>query len=489
MHGITIDDASRNRIIEDKLARSQLNFQKFEHCLCIPQSASRGILLGRMTATGKKHKSKVGNRALVLPLRLAAVLTFSFFLFPFALSSRAHEPITTKVRFDKEVIRVFQRSCLGCHHTGSIAMSLATYEEARPWAKAIKEEVLEKRMPPWRAVKGYGEFRNAPALAQHDVDLLVNWVEGGAPKGDDKDLPPGPLFSIDWQLGKPDLILKPEGEFKIAADADEYRTFMLSPGVREDRWLSAVDLQPGNASVVHCATIYLLKDEASSRPDAPMMQIKKEESEAATPPADLRSATPLSNWMPGQKTVVMGDGVARLLPAGSRIAVRIHYHGSGEATTDLSTVGLYFAKTARKQVNELAFSSPEIIIPVSAEPYRIKLTLTTESNAEAIAIHPTVHPLIVSLQATAYRPDGSQEVLIWTRGYQFDWEPAYYFKRPVSLSKDTRVDVIAYFDNSDENQRNPNNPPKPLRWSELTAEPLCRLLIAPSDGSAGSVRR
>src|SRR5712692_336417 len=95
-------------------------------------------------------------------------------LLPFAFAS-AHEPITTKVRFNKELVRILQRNCLSCHHPGGIAMSLATYDEARPWAKAIKEEVLEKRMPPWRAVKGYGDFRNAPSLTQRDVDLIVNW--------------------------------------------------------------------------------------------------------------------------------------------------------------------------------------------------------------------------------------------------------------------------------------------------------------------------
>ena len=120
------------------------------------------------------------------------------------------------------------RNCLGCHQAGGIAMSLETYEEARPWAKAIKEEILEKRMPPWHAVKGYGEFLNAPSLTQHETDdIIVNWVEGGAPKGDDKDLPPGRLVKDDWTLGKPRLTLKPSGKAEVAADADEERTFVL----------------------------------------------------------------------------------------------------------------------------------------------------------------------------------------------------------------------------------------------------------------------
>ncbi|HWO02609.1 MAG TPA: cytochrome c, partial [Blastocatellia bacterium] len=179
-------------------------------------------------------------------LCVSALILIGLWFLPFAMGPAfAHEPITTKVRFNKEMIRILQRNCLGCHHAGGIAMSLATYDEARPWAKAIKEELLEKRMPPWHAVRGYGEFRNAPAITQRDIDLIVNWVEGGAPKGDDADLPAGPLYSDDWALGTPNLILKPQSEIQIAADADEYRSFSLATDLKVDRWLTAVDLRPG----------------------------------------------------------------------------------------------------------------------------------------------------------------------------------------------------------------------------------------------------
>jgi hypothetical protein len=441
-----------------------------------------------MKAKGKRKKEKIGPCVSVSSLLGARrlrrssfiVLTFAFCLLPFAFVS-AHEPITTKVRFNKEVVRVLQRSCLGCHRPGGIAMSLATYEEARPWAKAIKEELLERRMPPWHAVKGYGEFRNAPSLTQRDIDLIVNWVEGGAPKGDEKDLPATPLFSNDWQLGKPDLTLKPDIESKIAADADEYRDFVIPTRLREDRWLTAFDLLPGNASVVHCAALYLLKAEASADAPPAMIQVKSDESGSSSP-ASLRDAAVLGTWMPGQMTVGLADGVAQLLPASSRIAVRIHYKGSGEASKDLSSAGLYFAKApAQRQLQELAITNPEGLIPMGAELQNLKLSLTTQSDSEAIAIRPSVHPLLVSLQATAYRLDGSQEVLIWARGYQSDWEPTYYFKRPVALPKGTRVEVIAYFDNSEENQNNPNAA-KPVRWSELKRGPLCALLIANAGG-------
>lgn len=410
-----------------------------------------------------------------------SVVFFGFCLFPFVLSSSAHEPITTKVRFTKELVRVLQRSCLGCHHPGGIAFSLATYDEARPWAKAIKEEVLEKRMPPWHAVKGYGEFRNASVLTQRDVDLIVNWVEGGAPKGDDKDLPGGSLFSNDWQLGKPDLTLKPGNESEVAADADQHRTYALTTGLKEDCWLKAIDVMPGNAAVVHCATVYLLNTSEGAQTSAVMMPIKNEDSDGSM--ETLRNGTVLATWIPGQRVTAFDDDVAQLIPAGARLAVDIHYRGSGERTRDLSAVGLYLAKQPpRKQVNQISIGDINAPIPVTAQPQRVRLTFTAQHDTEAIAILPVSHPLVSSLQATAYRPDGSQEVLLWSVGYKWDWRPTYYFKRPVSLPKGTRVEVIAYIDNSDENQNNPNNPARTVSWFEVSNQPLCTILttVTPS---------
>jgi hypothetical protein len=379
----------------------------------------------------------------------------------FAASSSAHEPITTKVRFNKEVIRVLQKNCLVCHHTGGIAMSLATWEEARPWAKAIKEELLEKRMPPWRAVRGYGEFANAPAITQRDIDMIVNWVEGGAPKGDEKDLPAPPLYSNDWALGKPDLVIKPDAEAKVGAGADEYRAFTLDvpAGVRPERWLTALDLRPSNASVVHCATISVQQRES----EAPKL---------------------LSTWRPGQIPVALRAPAAQLLPAGSKLVLRVHYRGTEEAAADRSELGLYFSKApSPKSLQELIVTGRALVLPAGAARYRVSALITVESDLEAIALRPLVHPLMFSVQATAYRPDGTQEVLIWSRGYQFHWQDAYYFKRPVALPKGTRIEVIAYFDNSDDNRHNPNDPAKTLRWSELGGAPLFSVLAATRDST------
>src|SRR5262249_47559918 len=147
-----------------------------------------------------------------------------------------------------------------------------------------------------------------------------------------------------------------------------------------------------------------------------------------------------------------GDGVAQFLPAASSIGVFVHYRDSEKADKNTSAVGLYFSKTPpRKRIQRLEVTGSDAIIPVGAGPHPFKASLTLQNDTEAIAIRPRVDPLIVSQQATVYRPDGSQEVLIWTRGFQSDWEPTYYFKLPIPLPTGTRIEVIAYLDNSEDN--------------------------------------
>ena len=314
---------------------------------------------------------------------------------------RAHTPITTSILFNREVVRILKDNCLGCHRPGGIApMSLATYEDARPWAKAIKEELLERRMPPWPAVKGFGVFGNAPPLSQRDVDIIVNWVEGGAPRGDASLLPQGSLFASDWRLGAPDAVLLPEAAHDVAADADERVDFKLKLNAPE-HWLTGFDVRPGAAAVVHCAALYF-------------------------------DTSLLGTWVPGQKPTAWPSGVARRLPAGAALRLRIHYHGNGESTSDRSELGLYLSSQPPAR--------PLEAITLAASGMSTRL----EAGAEAIAIAPLADPRVLSVQATAYRPDGTSEVLVWTREPKSDWQQTYVFKKPVSLPRGTRVEVIAH---------------------------------------------
>jgi hypothetical protein len=290
-------------------------------------------------------------------------------------------------------------------------MSLASYEEARPWAKAIKEELLERRMPPWPAVRGFGEFRNAPRLSQRDVDAIVDWVEGGAPRGDAALLPAGPLLPPAWPLGTPDLVLAPDKGHDVAPDADERVDFVLSTRLRSETWLKAADLQPGDGSVVHCATFSV----------------------------DGAQAALLGTWVPGVRPVAL-DGMARRLPPQARLRVRVHYKGSGQPAVDKSSLGLYVAAARPpRELRELALTSS-----APSKGRSLRGTVRLAEAVEAIAVVPTADTRLASVQASLYRPDGTSEVLVWTRDARADWRPTYFFKKPVAIPKGSRVEAIAH---------------------------------------------
>jgi hypothetical protein len=412
------------------------------------------------------------HRAALLVIALCCGLIGVLFVPP---NGDAHEPITTQVMFNKEVIRILERNCLGCHAQGRIKadIPLTTYEEARPWAKAIKEEVLEKRMMPFQAVKGYGSFQHDYALPQRDVELLVSWIEGGAPRGELKDYPKGAIEKLtggrEWKLGQPDLILQPEKETRVAAEgADETRCFTLPTGLKADRYVSAIDFQPGNGAVVHSAWF------AVERTGQPRV-VKAARRINNHCPSNLES---LGQWVPGQSINRLPNGIASKLPAGSRIVLNVRYRKNGEAATDRSRIGLYFAKEpASRAVRHVMINAPATTLSPNAENQRVKASYTIAEPTEVVAIRPVLFPFAKSIEVTAYRPDGTVEVLIWAKEYRFDWQPAYFFKKPVALPKGARIEVTAYLDNSDNNRNNPNDPPVQVQF----AGALCELsLTAPA---------
>jgi hypothetical protein len=411
------------------------------------------------------------NRSHHLRIAIAASL-FAFFLFVSSppRTGSAHEPITTKVTFNKEVVRILERNCLACHAPGKIKsdIPLTTYEEARPWAKAIKEEVLEKRMAPFQAVKGYGSFVHDYRLLQRDVELLVSWIEGGAPRGEAKDYPKEEIDKLitgnEWELGAPDLILQPDRETRIAPEGDdETRCFVLPTNLKEDRWINAIDFQPGAGTVVYSASMFVVPPSGGRVPD-------KAGATSDCPP----NAEAIGHWAPGHRVSRLPNGAAIRLPANARVAARIRYRKNGQAGADRSSVGLYFAKDPPgKLVRSVTINAPATVIPANAESLRVKASYAINESTEAVAIRPLLFPFAKSIEVSAHRPDGSVEVLIWAKDYRFDWQPAYFFKKPVALPAGARVEVTAYLDNSEKNQNTPNNRAAETRF----AGALCELSL------------
>ncbi len=415
-----------------------------------------------------------------------SLVVFLLFALPILRTGSAHEPITTKVMFNKEVIRILERNCLACHAPNKIKsdIPLTTYEEARPWAKAIKEEVLEKRMAPFQAVKGYGSFVHDYALPKRDVELLISWIEGGAPRGEEKDYPKEEIEKLivgqEWRLGKPDLILQPDQDAKIAPKGDdETRCFALPSNLKEDRWINAIDFQPGAGAVVHSASLFVAPN--AGRPSAGKRPAKTGGAANNCP----SNAEPIGQWAPGQSTNRLPDDSAIKLPANARVVMKIRYRKNGEATADRSRVGLYFAKdSASKLLRNVTINAPATVVPANAESQRVRASYAINEPTDIVAIRPLLFPLAKSIEAVAHRPDGEVEVLILAKDYRFDWQPAYFFKKPIALPAGARVEVTAYLDNSENNRNNPNDPPVETRFDGA----LCELSLT-SAATAKQARR
>lgn len=361
----------------------------------------------------------------------------------------SHEPVTTKVRFNKEVIRIFRDHCVACHRPGSTTdISLDTYLNARPWAKAFKEEILERRMPPFQTARGFGNFENDYQLTQHEIDLIVSWVDGGTPKGEDKDLP-----STDAvELKTPDLLLSPKKTMSISAgEGDEYRCVSLPTNLKQTRSVSGIKFIPGNEAILHCASIGFGSDSDG-----------------------CDKAQTAYAWFPGEATSSLPSGVGRLLKVGNTVWLKLHFRKTKEEKEDRSSVGLFFSqRKVQKSLQTISLFANGIEVPANAQDFRIESSYTIDANAEAVAIRPLLFPFAKSVEVSAFRPDGSSEVLIWASDYRYDWQPEYRFKKEISLPRGTRIRTVAYLDNSNSNPNNPNSPARRVHFNT----PLCELSL------------
>src|SRR5262249_4296204 len=176
-----------------------------------------------------------------------------------AITSSSSAKSSAAPTFSRDVAPIFYKNCTSCHRAGEIApMSLLTYKEVRPWARAIREKVAGRQMPPWHADPKYGDWENDRRLSQKDVDTIVAWVDGGAQEGNTKDLPPVPKFAGGWQIGEPDQIFYMPTEFKVAAEgAVAYQYFSVPTNFKEDRYVQALEARAGNLSVVHHIVMYV----------------------------------------------------------------------------------------------------------------------------------------------------------------------------------------------------------------------------------------
>jgi len=388
--------------------------------------------------------------------------------------------------YAKDVARILQKNCQECHRKGQVGpFSLETYEQARKRADDIATVTEDRTMPPWKPTPGVGpKFKHDRSLSAADVATLAAWAAGGTPLGDPADLPPAPQFSDDWALGTPDLVIEPPADFAIPAEGgDVYRCFVVPTSLPKDMYISAIEYRPGNRRVVHHMLAYV---------DTSGQGRKRDEADPGLgyecfsgPGVEIHGD--LGGWAPGNEPSRLPDGVGRSLPKGADVIVQVHYHPNGKPETDRSRIGLHFARKPIKQVLHWGFAIP----PFDAEKDRPKLNLPAgNSNIEvkggwrvpvdlqAFAVTPHMHLLGRDIALSVTYPDKRTEELIKIDDWDFAWQNTYYFEKPVDLPKGSVVKLIAHFDNSSSNPRNPNKPPKAVSWGEATTDEMCIGFIA-----------
>ncbi len=364
-----------------------------------------------------------------------------------------------KVTYSREVARLIQKNCQECHRPGEAApFALTTYQDAAGWSAAIREEVDNRRMPPWHADPAHGQFRNARRLSDADRALFLAWIDQGCPEGDPADLPPPKKYVPGWHIGQPDVVFTMPEAVQIPAQAPKggipYKFILVSEPFAEDKWLRAVECRPGNASVVHHITAFLV-------PPGTDITNWKDKSDIDILLVSYADDCFLAGYGPGEDPLVLPPGQAKKIPKGARVCLELHYTATGTAATDRSCVGLVYAKEPPRHT-VLTGSAMHLLlmIPPGAANHQVEAIRKFDRPAKLLSLSPHMHLRGKSMTFHLVRPDGSKELLLSVPRYDFNWQTNYYLKEPIDIPRGSRIECVAAYDNS---AGNPNNP-DPSQW-------------------------
>jgi mono/diheme cytochrome c family protein len=386
------------------------------------------------------------------------------------LPSRTQTAAPVTPTFTKDVAPVLYKHCAGCHRSGDMApMSLLTYEEVRPWAKSIREKVATGQMPPWHAVAPHGMFANDRRLSEQEKDILIRWVDGGAPKGNPKDLPPAPKFSDGWEIGAPDVVISMPKEYEVPASGTiDYQYFEAPTNFTEDKWVQAIEVRPGVRSVVHHILVFCREPGATPQP--PAFVPVAPEMPAARPNAPPRPQprTLIATTAPGTNAMTFQPGRALRIRAGAVLQFQLHYTANGSGAKDRSSVGLVFAKQPpQEEIRTSAFVNHLLVLPPGESDKAVDSAIRFTEDTSIYALFPHTHLRGKSWEYRLVYPDGHTEVVLSVPKYDFNWQTYYVFTKPLTVPKGARLEATAHYDNSTANPWNPD-PKVEVRWGEQT---------------------
>ena len=413
---------------------------------------------------------------LMLPALAAALMSFPL--------TAASTPT-----FTKDVAPILYKNCATCHRTGDIGpMPLLTYQQARPWAASIREQVSTGQMPPWHSVDAHGTFSNDRRLSDADKDTLLRWAAGGAPPGDPKDLPALPKFTEGWEIGTPDVVLTMPKAFDVPAKGTvNYQFFQIPTNFTEDKWVQAIEVRPGARAVVHHILVFSRERGATPRKQ-PYMPVAfgpatnpstspatgSSNNDAPSGPARQRRGEPgemgtlIATTAPGTNAMVFAAGDAMRIHAGATLLLQVHYTANGTAASDQSSVGLIFAKQAPKQeVRSSSFVNAGLKLLPGADNQEVDSAIEFNQDSHITALFPHTHLRGKSWQYTMVYPDGRRQEILSVPKYDFNWQTYYIFTKPLAAPKGSRIEAVAHYDNSANNKWNPD-PTVEVHWGQQT---------------------
>jgi peroxiredoxin len=362
-----------------------------------------------------------------------------------------------EVTYTKHIAPILQQRCVGCHQPGEVApFSLTSYDDAAGWAPTMRRVIKQERMPPWHADAKPGQFRNDTRMPEEERQLLYRWIDGGAPEGDPKDLPRPIERAEGWRIPKPDVVLSMPRPFKVPATGTVvYQYFVVDTGFTEDKWVRAAEIRPGNRAVVHHTIVHV------QPPDGP----------------PVMNNGLASHWLaaqaPGSHPTLLADGLAKRIPAGSRLLFQMHYTPNGVETEDRTCIALTFAdpKSVKKEVITEMAANNRFAIPPNAPKHVVEADYPVREDSLLLQFMPHTHLRGSYFRYEAHYPDGRQETLLDVPRYDFNWQNTYILAEPKTLPKGTRIHCVAHYNNSKSNYSNPD-PSQTVRWGDQTWEEM-----------------
>ena len=378
--------------------------------------------------------------------------------------------------FYKDVAPILQNHCQSCHRPGQIGpMSLLTYAQARAKANAIAQMVRSRKMPPWFADPQFGHFTNDPSLSAGEIQTITDWVESGTPAGDPHDAPPPGRWVEGWNIPQPDRVIQMPKPIVIPAHGDVEYTYEIVPtGFTEDKWVQMSEIRPSSRQHVHHAVVYVRPPDSQWLRNAPV-GVPFTASSVSDPhlqhDAHWTDSDMLLVYAPGSSPDQWPDGMAKFVPAGSDLVFQMHYTTNGHADRDQTSAGLVFAKQLPAQrVLTLQLTNDHFVIPPETDNYRVEAWGTLPNDATLLGFLPHMHLRGKRFEYNILHNAANIETLLRVN-YDFYWQLSYRLAEPRLLKAGTKIQAVAWYDNSSRNPHNPD-PHSSVTWGDQTYDEM-----------------